>query len=173
MAKRTKIVLHINTGELKENGKHRQVHAILWNSDRYPDTFNGGIAEVVTVDGKSELVTVTQPVEVNGLTFQEPVSPMRLFVNRDRQGRIRNLGIKNGETKTGEIKFRRHYGDKLLLSGTYNATGLQFEENHRVKAGVEGNRALYAEVVGGMKDEIIMGMINMDPANDAEQKTGS
>lgn len=98
MAKKTKIVLHINTGELKENGKHRQVHAILWNSEAYPDTFNGGVAEVVTIDNKSELKTVTKPVEVNGQTFQEPRDADASFCQSgSSEPVIRNLGIKNGD----------------------------------------------------------------------------
>ncbi len=157
---KTNITIHINTGEKKENGNNKQMHAILWNSERDQDQFFGGVAEVQ--EGK--LAIVTAPVEVEGKTYQNPAQQLALFVNRNKRGRVMALSLTRDGKKVGEIKFKKTINGKELLTGTYNEAGLQFDEEFRVVAGVEGNRAIFAEVKGGLREEIVASMIGKKAA---------
>ena len=159
--KLTKITLHINTGDKKDNGDNKQIHAVLWNKRDKLEVLFGGVAEVVAgADGKSDLRILTKPVMVNGKEYQDPQIPMVVFVNRAHTGRIMSLSIKQGDKKVGELKFKKTFGTQTVLSGTYNANGLQFDSNFHVKAGVEGNRSMTANIVGGLKEEVMAAMID-------------
>lgn len=158
--KLTKITLHINTGDKKDNGNNKQVHAVLWNRREKLETLFGGVSEVSVVDGKSDMRILTKPVMINGKEQHDPQIPMVLFVNRAHTGRIMSLSIKQGDKKVGELKFKKTFGDQTVLSGTYNANGLQFDANFHVKAGIEGNRSMTANIVGGLKEEVMAAMID-------------
>ncbi len=163
--KATKLALHINTGDKKDNGNNKQLHVVLFNNEANPNTFHGGVAEVVEGEYKGkkrkELKAVTAPVEINGKTYQNAAQPLVAFVNRAKTGRVMSIAIMRDKKQVGEIKFKKDFGGKNgeVLSGTYNATGLQFDDQYRVVSGTKGNFGLTAEVVGGLKDEILAAMI--------------
>ncbi len=153
--KATRIALHINTGTKREDGKNKQTHAVLWNSEAHADHFFGGVAEV---QGK-ELKIITAQAE--GEQYANPVKPLALFVNRNKAGRVMALTIARNGTKLGELKFKKDINGKTMITGTYNDNGLQFDDQYHVVAGVEGNRAIFAEITGGLREEVLASMINM------------
>ncbi len=171
MAKKTKITLHVNTGEKKENGKNKQLHIVLWNREDAQDQFHGGVAEVQEINGKKTLASVKKDVEINGKTYQNDAEPLTLFVNRAKTtNRIMSLAIMKDRVQVGEIKFKKEFSEKnVVLSGTFNAAGLKFDDQYRVVAGQEGNRSITGEIVGGLRDEVLGVMIPSKPKAKAQK----
>ena len=176
MTKRTKITLHIPTGVVKENGKNKQEHIVLWNNEANPDTFFGGVAEVVAgADGKSDLKVVTKPVEVNGKVYNNAARPFVAFVNRFPDGKVAGVVVRKGGEKgktVAELAFKNEGPNGVFVSGFYKADGLVYEKTGkqskagkdilRVNAKDAANLRMTADIVGGAKEELIAAMWSKD-----------
>jgi hypothetical protein len=170
--KKTKLTVHIPTGEGKPN-----THIQLWNNDSHPDIMFGGVAEVQDINGKKEMRIITTAVETNGATYQNPAEPYIAFINRfptDEQKKskakpytgniakiiIRAQGSDRKSTKDlGVIIFVNDGSRGQFLSGYWNEKGLEYDDKFRVKTDNAGTLRITADVVGGLKEDMLSQML--------------
>lgn len=169
--KKTSLTLHVKDA----SGKTAQ-HIKLWNHEGSPEVLHGGTASLVDVDGKKEMKILTAPEEKNGRTFQNPSDPFVAFVNRFPTAEQKISKEKPYTGQVADIVMRRS-GDKKdvaclifsndsengeFLSGFFNENGIIYTSDYKVDDKAEGTVKITADVVGGLKADILAGLYRKD-----------